>query len=136
MPTHPPFPLRAHVKRRLDTDGLEFLAAFLACETARNPGNLAALAELAHVLTRLGRVEEGLSADRRLVELAPESPTVHYNLACSLCLSGHASSAIEELERAIELGYTDVEHLLEDDDLISLRPDSRFQRLVELLRTA
>ena len=123
------------MKQRLETVGLEFLAAFLHKETSRNPGNLQALAELAHVLTRMGRIEDGLSADRRLVELAPNSPTVHYNLACSLCLLGRSDPAIDALERAVELGYDDLEHLVGDTDLESLHRDTRFQSLIESLRT-
>jgi len=119
---------------RVERAGLEFLAAFYAAETRRHPGNLEALSELGHVLTKLGRFEEGLAVDRRLVELAPESDTARYNLACSLALCGRREEALDELEHAVRLGYDDLPHLLADEDLRGLREEPRFRALVERLR--
>ena len=135
MPTLPPFPLRASVQKPLARTGQEFLAEVLHRATRRDPENLPALAELAHVLTRLGRHEDGLEADRKLAQLAPESPTVHYNLACSLSLAGRVDQSLEALEHAIEPGYDDVDHLVEDADLFGLHAETRFKELVSLLRT-
>ena len=124
------FPIPRPLRERLDRLGQEFLADFLERATARHPENAEALAELAGVLTSLGRLEEGLAADEKLVGLVPENPTVHYNLACSLALLGRRDSALDALERAIQLGYDDGEHLLEDEDLASLRDEARFHELV------
>ncbi len=124
------FPLSRSLRSRLDRAGQEFLADVLGRAIARHPENVEALAELAGVLTRLGRLEEGLAADERLAELRPENATVHYNLACSLALLGRKDSALDALERAIQLGYSDPEHLLSDDDLASLRQEERFRDLV------
>jgi hypothetical protein len=49
---------------------------------------------------------------------------------------GHADEAISALERSIELGYADPEHLETDADLASLRAVERFQALVRRLREA
>ena len=135
MPSLPPFPLRPAVRGRLERLGQEFLADVLARETDRHPRNLAALAELGHVLTRLGRLEEGLAVDRRLAELVPEDPTVHYNLACSLALLEQGGAAVDALAQAIDLGYEDLDHLLQDEDLASLQGDERFLALVARLRS-
>jgi Flp pilus assembly protein TadD len=124
------FPLPRPLRKRIDRIGQEFLAEFLARATRRHPTNVEALAELAGVLTQLGRLEEGLAADAQLVDLVPENPTVHYNLACSLALLGRKEAALDALERAIQLGYDDHEHLLQDSDLRSLRRDARFRELV------
>ena len=59
------------LRQELDQIGQEFLVEILGREINRNPGNVPALADLAHVLTRLGRVEDGLAVDRRLVDLEP-----------------------------------------------------------------
>jgi Flp pilus assembly protein TadD len=85
------------------------------------------------VLTRLGRLEEGLAHDRRLCELVPGDPTAHYNLACSLALLGHLEDALSELELAVELGYDDPAHLARDEDLVRLRGMQRFQDLIARL---
>jgi len=118
---------------RLDRIGQEFLAEFLGRATRRHPTNIEALAELAETLTRLGRLEEGLDADERLVRLAPGDPTVRYNLACSLALLGRHESALAALERSVQLGYDDPAHMQEDEDLAGLREDARFQQLIARL---
>jgi hypothetical protein len=41
--------------------------------------------------------------------------------------------AFEELERALERGYRDAEHLAQDDDLAALRGDARFEDLLRRL---
>lgn len=128
--------LPAELEDRLDHLGQEFLAEFLGRALVRHPDNFEALTEFATLLTRLGRLEEGLAADQRLVRLAPRDPTVHYNLACSLALLARTDAALDALEEAFALGYRDTEHLLEDGDLERLRTEARFQALVARLRAA
>lgn len=113
--------------------GLEFLAEFLETAIRHRPDNVEALAELGHVYTRLGRLSQGLEIDRLLVRLVPDNPTVHYNLACSLALSGSPAQALDALEAAVRLGYTDAEFLVEDGDLASVRSDPRFRELLRKL---
>lgn len=129
-----PIDLPAELEDRLDQLGQEFLVEFLGRALSRRPDNLPVLSELATLLTRLGRLEEGLAADQRLVQLAPGDPTVHYNLACSLALLARTDAALAALEQAVSLGYRDWEHLLGDEDLARLRPDPRFQELAARLR--
>jgi Flp pilus assembly protein TadD len=120
---------------RCDALGLEFLARFFEVELGRRPGNLEALAELGHLYTRLGRYLEGLAVDRRLVVALPEDPTAHYNLACSLALTGDADGAFAALGQAIDLGYEDGALLSDDPDLAPLRGDPRFAELAQRLAT-
>jgi hypothetical protein len=110
--------------------GLEFLAEFLETAIRHRSDNVEALAELGHVYTRLGQLERGLEVDRILVRLVPDNPTVHYNLACSLALNGAAKEALDALEAAVRLGYSDAAFLVEDGDLTSLRQDPRFEALL------
>jgi len=119
---------------KLDRIGSEFLASIYAEELRRRPDNVDALSELGHVYTRLGRYEEGLGVDVRLVAIAPEDPTVRYNLACSQALCGHAGDAVATLRAAVELGYDDVEFMANDEDLAPLREDPGFQALLADLR--
>jgi len=121
------------LRAELDRLGEEFLADFLGREVERHPWNAPALADLAHVLTRLGRLEEGLAIDLRLVRLEPDNPTVHYNLACSLALLGRTDESLDALEASVAFGYDDAEHLIADDDLASLREDERFVSLMRKL---
>jgi tetratricopeptide (TPR) repeat protein len=119
--------------KKIDRIGDEFMANALRHEVERRD-NIPAMFELGTVLTRLQRFEEGLEIDRRLVRIQPEQPVLRYNLACSLALLDCADEAIEELAKAIDLGYDDAEHMLQDSDLASLRRDSRFQELVDRIR--
>jgi predicted Zn-dependent protease len=121
--------LSSGLRHRITDLGLDFLARFYALETRRNPDNVDALAELGQVYTHQRRYQEGLSVDRQLVRLVPTNPTVHYNLACSLALVGRPAEALDALERAMEQGYDDARHMLEDDDLTSLHAEARFHEL-------
>jgi hypothetical protein len=129
-----PFVLAPETRSEIDRLGQEFLAGFYAAALERRPRSLELLAELAHAYAGLGRIAESLELDKALVAELPESPLARYNLACSLALSGAADDACSELERAIELGYRDVDHLLADDDLVALRGRTRFEELVQRLR--
>lgn len=119
---------------KLDRIGSEFLASIYAEEVRRRPGNIDALSELGHVYTRLGRYEDGLEVDRRIVEIAPEDPTARYNLACSQALCGHTSAAVDSLRTAVVLGYDDVQFMAEDEDLTALRDHPGFVELLAELR--
>ena len=94
------------------------------------PNYIDALIPLAEAYTKAGLYEKGLQIDKRLVKLRKNDFIVHYNLACSLALAGEADGALSTLERAIELGYNDFEHLKQDPDLKSLRDDPRFNSLI------
>ncbi|MCP3918548.1 MAG: hypothetical protein GY711_23625 [bacterium] len=125
-----PLEISAQLQGRIHDLGLEFLADFLEVETRRHPRNLDALVELGHVYTRLKRFGDGLRIDEQLVRIAPQNPTVHYNLACSRALLGSIDAAFDALERAIELGYDDAEYMRRDDDLARLRDVGHFHDLV------
>jgi Flp pilus assembly protein TadD len=131
-----PQPLHVSPELAFELEGLGqcFLAEILEAAIQRRPDNIEALAELGHVYTRQGRIEKGLEVDRELVRLSPDNPTAHYNLACSLALTGAHAPAIESLRQAIELGYDDPDFLSQDEDLAALRGDSRFQELLQRLR--
>jgi tetratricopeptide (TPR) repeat protein len=125
--------LNQSTRQRAESLGQAFMVEFLGRALERHPDNLDALAELGQAYTRLGRIEEGLEVDERLARLVPENPTVHYNLACSLAMLGQLDTALDALEKAVRLGYDDAGFLREDEDLASLRGESRFRELMRLL---
>jgi tetratricopeptide (TPR) repeat protein len=128
--------LPAGLLAELSDIGLAFLADILEVETRRHPDNVEALAELGHVYTRQKRYVLGLEVDQRLVRLVPDSPIVHYNLACSLAILGEKTDALDALEQAVGLGYDDAAFMLQDEDLSRLRGDPRFHDLVRRLESA
>ena len=111
---------------------LEFDAGLGRAVLQGDPGNIAALQMTAESLTRMGQHKEALALDRRIVQLLPDDPISHYNLACSFSLTEHIDEAILELEAALGLGYRDIPRMLKDHDLRNARRDPRFQKLVEL----
>lgn len=64
------------------------------------------------------------------VELLPDDPTWHYNLACSLAYFKDPEPAFDELKKAIDLGFRDARAIAEDADLVRLAKLPRFRELV------
>jgi tetratricopeptide (TPR) repeat protein len=89
---------------------------------------------LGGLYTKAGRIADGLKMDRKLVRLAPQNATAHYNLACSLALSKRRGDALRSLHKAVELGYTDLQWMLRDPDLESLKADPEFKELLGQLK--
>jgi tetratricopeptide (TPR) repeat protein len=117
----------------IERAGLRFQVGLAEEALAVDPTDIEALRYLAHAYSLLGRIEEGLRADRRLVELLPGDPRVRYNLACSCALSDLHDEAIERLEEAVGLGFADLELMRRDADLDALRVDPRFLAIEERL---
>ena len=108
----------------------DFEISFFERLIKEDPNYVEALIPLAELYTRKGLYDKGLAIDRRLAGLRKNDSTVHYNLACSLALTGGTEEALKALERALELGYSDVDYLKRDPDLKSLWQDPRFQFLI------
>lgn len=88
------------------------------------------------VLTRAmkeGRYEDGLALSRLAMALEPNNPAHAYNAACCQARRGMPVPALDYLERALKLGFSDAAHLKADEDLASLRKEPRFQRALAAL---
>ena len=69
---------------------------------------------------------------RKGVQLLPDDPTWHYNLACSLAyFPKRKVEAFDELEKAIDLGFRNADDIAKDSDLRRLATERRFAELVE-----
>ncbi len=108
----------------------DFEISFFEGLVKKAPHYVDALIPLAEAYTKAGFYEKGLQIDKRLAKLRKDDPVVHYNLACSLALVGNKDEAFRALEKSIELGYSDFEHLKRDSDLRTLRDDPRFKTLL------
>ncbi len=107
-----------------------FEIAFCESIVRREPDFVEALSMLANLYTDAGRVREGLELDQHIVELHPDNPISHYNLACSLALSDRNHEALEALKEAVKNGYQDLKWMMEDKDLQSLHSLPEFQALL------
>ncbi len=115
------------------SDGIDWEIGFFEGIVGSAPDYVEALLNLGNLYTRRGDHGKGLCIDKRLVELRPGDPIVHYNLACSLSLLDDIGGAVDELHRAIELGYDNYAYLLQDEDLENVRNDPRFIHLATRL---
>ena len=100
---------------------------------AMDPDDSAAYDHGAGVLLLLGRLEESRQFSERAIALRPDDGATHYNAACCAALAKDYERSLNLLERAVELGYGNVEWLLNDHDLVPLHGKPRFRNLVERL---
>ncbi len=111
-------------------DGRRVLRELCEAVVEGDPLNFRALFVLGEEYTRSGEYERGLQIDLRLVTLRPHDPVMHYNLACSYSLIGLTELALVILEQAVELGFDNAEHMVEDPDLENIRSHPRFREIV------
>jgi len=74
--------------------------------------------------------EGALAACRDALELYPGNPLVLYNVACLEARLGHSREALDALDESLTASPDFKEVAAGDDDLASLRDDTRFQALV------
>lgn len=98
-----------------------------------NVNHFEALVLLGDAYTRRGEFAKGLELDLRLSRIKPENKLIRYNLACSYALTGQKDQALTSLDKAVELGYRDIEHLRQDHDLDPIKSDPRFQTIIKRL---
>lgn len=55
---------------------------------------------------------------------------IHYNTACARSLQGRTADAIAALERALEAGWADLEHMGQDSDLDPIRNTPEYKALL------
>ncbi len=109
---------------------LDFEIEFYERILSRDPNYVEVLMNLGDLFTRKGCHRRALQVDLRLARLCPQNPEVMYNLACSHAQLQHTADALHALRRAVSLGFDDLEHLISDPDLASVRAHPGFHRLV------
>lgn len=83
---------------------------------------------------RTGNTRAMEDAARTGTALLPDDATWAYNFACALAYREDPSEALDQLERAIDLGFRDVKMIAEDADLQRLAKNRRFKELLEYAR--
>jgi len=73
---------------------------------------------------------KGCDLFRSLCILHPEDASNHYNLCCSYSLLGNIDSALASLTTAVNLGFTDVQHMRGDSDLDAIRYTPQFTQII------
>jgi beta-lactamase regulating signal transducer with metallopeptidase domain/tetratricopeptide (TPR) repeat protein len=82
-------------------------------------------------LHRAGDYQAAIAAFEKVLESGYRTDAASYNIACGHARLGHSDEALAWLQRAVDEGFAIGDYLEDDDDLASLRSDSRFQRFAE-----
>ncbi len=93
------------------------------------PEDVRARMLLASNYAAVARKEDALRQLQTAVALRPGDSNVLYNAACTYALLQKPAEALEMLKRAMKAGWTNVDWISRDPDLISLHDDPDFQRL-------
>lgn len=119
----------AALRERIPGNQLDFDINFYDAILERAPNYLDVLRCQGGLLARKGLHERSMEVDRRLVRLVPDDEVARYNLACNLALAGRPAEGLQQLRRALELGYKDFRYLTMDGDLDALREAPGYQEL-------
>ena len=60
----------------------------------------------------------------------------HYDIACNYALMGDVENGIQHLQKAMDLGFRDLDHMRSDTDLEGLRKDKRYTKIAMLADVA
>jgi ketosteroid isomerase-like protein len=82
----------------------------------------------------LRQLPDAIKSLERAIKVGGGASLDFYNLACALALSGEKEKALDNLEKAINAGFTDLQQYETDSDLNSLRETERFKELLKRLR--
>jgi len=78
-------------------------------------------------------IQKGKEYIVSMLELVPNHTIALYNLACAEALLNNVPEAIQALEKAVENGYQNLTHMLNDKDLDNIRNTEAFVDLVKKL---
>ncbi len=77
------------------------------------------------------KYERAAAIAEQLVQLRPDHPDTHYNVACVLARLHRIGDSLAALDRAIDAGWRDITHASLDPDLDSIRGQRRFAKLLQ-----
>jgi len=78
-------------------------------------------------------IQKGKEYLLSMVQLKPDNYVALYNLACADSLLNNVHEALQTLEKSVRAGYTKLEHILQDPDLLNIRNSEGFRKIVELI---
>ena len=122
------------MKERISPEDMDFEIRFYEAILREKPDFIEALMALGDLYTKKKMNQEALEIDKHLAHLRPDDGVILYNLSCSYSLLNEINKALENIARAIAHGYDDIEYLEKDNDLVNLRKDRRFQRLLSHIK--
>lgn len=98
---------------------------------ARTPRDGRALFDVGRDLLRYADYDRATRAFVAAAEAGVREGTSLYNAACAQALANRRPEALDLLQRALDAGFDDPEHLRDDDDLDGLRAEPRFRQILK-----
>ncbi len=114
----------------IEMSQVDFELDFFGHILERYPTYLEGLRCHASNLAAKKRFQESLQIERRIIQLRPDDPLAHYNLACSYAILKQPELALGTLRKALEFGYRDFRYIQQDQDLDPIKKDPRFKKLL------
>jgi serine/threonine protein kinase/tetratricopeptide (TPR) repeat protein len=108
----------------------ERLMVVLRQQLEQVPEDVRARILIAAEFAQMGEVEETERHLQMAVALRPNDTNVLYNAACTYGILKKKQEALDTLKKAIECGYGNLEWIKQDPDLLLLRDDPEFQKLI------
>ncbi|HJQ97369.1 MAG TPA: DJ-1/PfpI family protein [Candidatus Polarisedimenticolaceae bacterium] len=100
---------------------------------AASPDDAFAWYRLGVNLQRSGDLAGAVEAARKAARSERLRGSALYNLACAYALQGKKDDALEALEQAVAAGFSSKGQIETDDDLVSIRNEARFRKVVTSL---
>jgi beta-lactamase regulating signal transducer with metallopeptidase domain/tetratricopeptide (TPR) repeat protein len=89
--------------------------------------------EVGSKLLSLRKLDDAVFALNEAVKhLGYRNQNAMYNLACAYAVRGDRQNALTWIEKAVNAGYDDPDHIRRDEDFESLQDDPRFENIIEL----
>ncbi len=102
--------------------------------TQLDPKNGDAWFRYGYCLHASGELDKAIEIHKKAAEFEQFAGIATYNLACAYSLKNQADEAFGALEKAIELGFGDVNQVENDSDFDNVRKDKRYNQLIEKLK--
>ncbi len=111
-------------------EDLEFEIDFFEKVVEEDPTYIEALVQLGSSYAKKGNYDKSLTIDKKLIRISPRDPYGYYNLSCNYAMIGKKKLALDALEKSVDLGYNDYEHIKKDPDLDGVRRSLRFRKIL------
>jgi ketosteroid isomerase-like protein len=99
-----------------------------------NPNEPVAWHRLGTSQIYLRQLADAIKSLEQAIKVGGGAALDFYNLACAFALSGEKEKALDNLDKAVNAGFTDRQQYETDSDLDSLRETERFKELLKKLR--
>ncbi len=96
-----------------------------------DPANYRIYEGLGYMYMRMENKKKAEEAFLKSIELGPDVAWNYYNLACLHSVNGSSKKALEWLEKALQKGMQDIEHMKVDSDLDPIRNLPEFKALMK-----